>query len=77
MNEFLNKTSFYLHILNFILMLIGILLFIFNYKTIKKNSIYEKITLSLLFSSVLGIHGLSHLALEKIYGYNPIDIFNV
>ena len=33
---------------------------------------YEKITLSLLFSGVVGVHGLSHLGLEGVYGYNPL-----
>ena len=30
------------------------------------------IVLSLLFSLAIGIHGLSHLGAEYIYGYNPI-----
>jgi hypothetical protein len=31
----------------------------------------------ILLSISIGIHGLSHLGLEKGYGYNPISIIDV
>ena len=29
------------------------------------------VALMLLFSIALGVHGLSHLGLERVYGYDP------
>jgi hypothetical protein len=29
----------------------------------------------LLFSIASGVHSISHLSLEKGYGYNPLEIF--
>ena len=31
--------------------------------------------LTLIFSICIGVHGISHLGLEKIYNYNPIAMF--
>jgi hypothetical protein len=74
MSELLVKPSLYAHVLNAVLLLTAIVLLITNYSQIKKLGAYEKITLSLLFSGVVGIHGLSHLGLEGVYGYNPLNM---
>lgn len=55
--------------------LIVICYYIINYK---KNTIiepYQLIILILIFSIAVGIHGLSHLGLEKNYNYNPVLSF--
>jgi len=59
---------------NAVLLLIAVVILITNYSQITKLGAYEKITLSLLFSGVVGIHGLSHLGLEGVYGYNPLNM---
>jgi hypothetical protein len=74
-NIYLNP-SFYAHITNGIFLLISLILLYFNFSKIIKLDSYKLITLTLLFSGVIGIHGLSHLGLEFIYGYNPLKIEN-
>jgi hypothetical protein len=75
MNELLVKPSLYAHILNAALLFIAFVLVIVNYSQLAKLGPYEKITLSLLFSGVVGVHGISHLGLEGVYGYNPMKMF--
>ena len=74
MSELLVKPSIYAHVLNAVLLLVAVVILITNYSQITKLGAYEKITLSLLFSGVVGIHGLSHLGLEGVYGYNPLNM---
>jgi hypothetical protein len=45
-----------------------------NYSKIIHLEPYKLIIVTLLFSATIGIHGLSHLGLEKGYGYNPLAI---
>ena len=77
MNELLVKPSLYAHILNAALLFIAFVLVIVNYSQLAKLGPYEKITLSLLFSGVVGVHGISHLGLEGVYGYNPMKMFMI
>lgn len=63
--------SLYAHIINGILLLTAVVLLFTNYSQIQKIELYKKIQLTLLFSLVIGVHGLSHLGLETVYGYNP------
>jgi hypothetical protein len=72
MNELLQKPSLYAHVLNAIFLLIAFVIIIMNYSQVIKLGVYEKITLSLLLSGAVGVHGLSHLGLEGVYGYNPM-----
>lgn len=64
--------SFYAHVLNGILLFIAIILFYTNYSKIIYLEPYKLISITLLLSISAGIHGLSHLGLEKEYGYNPL-----
>jgi len=73
-NEF-GLTSFYLHQINAFLILIALYFLFINFSVIKKIEPYKIIILSLLFSLSVGIHGISHLGAEYIYGYNPIRNF--
>jgi len=70
-NEF-GLPSFYLHQMNAFLILISLFLLFINYSKIKKIEPYQSVVLSLLLSLAVGVHGLSHLGAEYIYGYNPI-----
>ena len=69
MNIFLIP-SFYAHFFNGFLLFIGILLIAFNYSTIKKTDPYKLIIFIFIFSIAVGVHGLSHLGLEKVYNFN-------
>lgn len=71
MNVFL-APSFYAHLLNGFLLVCIFYLVIFNFKQLTQLGAYRKLVLILLLSATLGIHGLSHLGLEKLYNYNPL-----
>ena len=68
--------SLYAHIINGILLLVAFILLLKNYNSIKNIDKYKLIVLVLLFSIASGVHGLSHLGLEKGYGYNPLQLTN-
>jgi hypothetical protein len=67
--------SLYAHFLHSILLLLAVLLVFLNFSKIVTLEPFKLIVLLLFFSLVIGIHGLSHLGLEALYGYNPIRIF--
>lgn len=69
--------SIYAHVLNGVLLLTAVILFLLNFSKISKLEPYKLIVLSLLFSIVIGVHGISHLGLEKGYGYNPFYLMNL
>ena len=68
--------SLYAHVINGILLLVAFILLLQNYRSIKSMDKYRLILLVLLFSIATGVHGLSHLGLEKNYGYNPLQLEN-
>lgn len=68
----LSVPSFYAHVLNAFLIFVALLLFVKNYTRLMNIEPYQIIKLTLLFSISIGIHGISHLGLEKIYEFNPI-----
>jgi hypothetical protein len=72
MNELLVRPSLYAHVLNAFFLMISVIFLVMNYAQIVKCSVYEKMVLSLGFSVAVGIHALSHLGLEAVYGYNPL-----
>jgi hypothetical protein len=67
--------SLYAHFLHSILLVVAILLVLLNFSKIVHLEPFKVIVLLLFFSLVIGIHGISHLGLESLYGYNPIRIF--
>jgi hypothetical protein len=68
--------SFYAHVINGILLLVAFILLLQNYRSINHIDKYKLIILVLLFSIAIGVHGLSHLGLEKTYRYNPLQLTN-
>jgi hypothetical protein len=75
MNHVYLMPSLYAHVINGILLLIAVIVAIMNYSSLKKIGAYKSIVLLLLFSLVIGIHGLTHLGMESVYNYNPLAIF--
>ena len=65
------------HIVSGAFMLIALLCLISCYSTIRKLDVYRTLVLTLLFSIAIGLHGVSHLGLEKQYSYNPIYFFGL
>lgn len=64
--------SFYGYMFNGALLVIALFLIILNFSKIMKLDSYKIIKLLLLFSLAVGMHGLSHLGMETVYGYNPL-----
>jgi hypothetical protein len=73
-NERVLAPSFFVHIINGIFVLVAIIILYKNYYVIKNIDNYKLIIMILLFSIAIGIHGLSHLGMETVYGYYPIKV---
>lgn len=67
-----DKPSLYAHVINGLLLLFAFVVFFKNYSKIVNVEPYKLISLILLFSLATGVHGLSHMGLEKLYNFNPI-----
>ena len=65
--------SLYAHIMSGGLLFAGILYFVLCSSKILSRDPYQLLVLILLFSVAMGIHGLSHAALESVYNYNPLN----
>jgi hypothetical protein len=72
MNSVYFVPSFYAHILNALFVIIAFIILFKNYSKVSNLEPYKLIVIALLFSLSVGVHGLSHLGLEKGYGYNPM-----
>ena len=66
--------SVYAHILNGLLLFAGVVYLIVCYNKVRARDSYQILVLILLFSMAVGIHGLSHMGLEYVYGYNPLSV---
>jgi hypothetical protein len=65
------------HTLNGGLLLLGGLLIALNFSFIRRLPALQLITLVLILSIAVGVHGLSHAGLESAYGYNPLKFFGI
>jgi hypothetical protein len=73
MNNIYLAPSFYAHIINGLLLLFAFVILCKNYDKISNLEPYKIMKIILLFSVGVGVHGLSHLGLEKNYNYNPLQ----
>lgn len=64
------------HLLNGGLLFVAIVFIIMHYNKLIKLSEFNLIILILALSISAGIHGLSHIGLEYVYGYNPLTILH-
>jgi hypothetical protein len=62
--------SVYAHILNGLLLFAGVVYLFIS----RSRDSYQILVLILLFSMAVGIHGISHMGLEYVYGYNPLSV---
>ena len=53
------------------LLLFILFIFISNYKQFMRFDFYRKIHILSLLVIAIGVHGLVHLGLESVYGFNP------
>ena len=65
------------HTVNGIFLMLSFLFVIIYFSKLQSLDAYHILVLSLLFSLVLGVHGISHLGLEREYGYSPYNIFSI
>lgn len=65
------------HILSGAFMFLALFCLITCFSQIRKLDTYRTLVLTLLFSIAIGVHGISHLGLEKQYSYNPMDYFGL
>lgn len=72
MKQLYKHPSFLTHVLNGLILLIAFVMVVKYRKEIKTLDPYKIIILLLLISSAVGIHGISHLGLEKNYDYHPL-----
>jgi len=59
------------HALNGILMLAAAIVATMNVRVLWHLDPYKKVMILLVFSVAMGIHAISHLGLEFVYGLNP------
>ena len=59
------------HALNGVLMFAAVVVAYMNFRVLYKLDPYKKVMILLVFSVAIGIHALSHLGLESVYGLNP------
>ena len=57
------------------LLLTILFIFISNYKQFMRFNFYQKINILSLIVIAVGVHGLIHLGLETVYGFNPYRWF--
>lgn len=65
------------HTLNGFFLILSFLFVIINFSKLQNLDTYRMLVLILLFSLVLGVHGISHLGLEREYRYSPYNILSM
>jgi hypothetical protein len=50
-------------------------IFVTNFKQLKNLDAYHKLMILSLLTIAVGTHGLIHLGLEYVYGFNPYKFF--
>jgi hypothetical protein len=73
-NQLLLAPSFFTHIISGVMLLVATIILYKNYYLIKNIDNYRLIIIILIFSIATGIHGLSHLGMETVYGYYPFKV---
>lgn len=71
----ISPSLFSLFITGFFLLFI-IFIFLSNIEKINKLKFYPKLLLLSIVSLVIGIHGLIHLGMEYVYGFNTLQHLN-
>ena len=74
---FFTLPSVMAHTLNGGLLILALVLAAMNYRVIRRLPVLQMITLVLILSIAVGVHGLSHAGLESAYGYNPLRLFGL
>lgn len=65
------KPALYTHIISALLMAVAFIYFVQSYKVLR-NMPFQLISVLLLGSIALVLHGDSHMNMEKQYGFDPL-----
>ncbi len=65
------------HVLNGILLFTAIIYIFANIHKIRTLDVYRIVVIIILLSIGIGVHGMSHLGLEKEYNYVPFDLWEI
>jgi hypothetical protein len=52
-----------------------LIIFITNFQQFKRLDFYRKLSILSLITIAIGTHGLIHLGVESVYGFNPYNWF--
>ena len=72
MDFYLGQPAIYAHILNGTLVFTAVIFVFWNIAKLQNIDIYKKIVLMLLIGISIGVHGLSHLGLERMMNINQM-----
>jgi hypothetical protein len=61
------------HVFSGLFMFIAFVFVLMNYSKLRSN-VYVFALLLLLVAITISLHGLSHLGLEVVYGYDPLSL---
>jgi nitrate reductase NapE component len=73
MHPMLTKPSFYSLLLTGVIWLVLVIIFVKNYSFFKNSRPDKLIEIISLIGLVIGVHGLLHLGMESVYGFNPME----
>lgn len=76
MLKLLTVPSIAAHTLSGGFLLLALGLVALNFKTVTHLPLLQLLLLVLVASIAVGIHGVSHLGVEREYGYNPWNLFD-
>ena len=65
------------HMMNGLFLLIALVFVIYSYTKLRTLDSYHVLVLILLGSVAIGVHGLSHAALERQYRYGPFNLWKL
>ena len=65
------------HMMNGFFLLAALVFVIYSYSKLRALDSYHILVLILLVSIAIGVHGLSHAALEKQYRYVPFNLWRL
>ena len=69
------KPSLISSVITGLILMFVIILMMINYKRVTKSPPIELASFLCVLSIAIGSHGLLHLGLEAVYGYNPLKWF--
>ena len=73
MHPMLAKPSFYSLLFTGVIWFLLVAIFLKNYSFFKNSRPDKLIEMISLIGLVIGVHGLLHLGMESVYGFNPME----